>query len=80
MMRPLETFQSRWLKSPQSPFTKGGRKWVLPFGKGELEGILSEVLTQLGYHRMIQGKRPFLSVDRVRKCLWVEVKFWVRHD
>jgi hypothetical protein len=34
---------------PQSPFTKGGRKWVLPFGKGELEGILSEVLTQLGY-------------------------------
>ncbi len=27
---------------------KGGRKWVLPFGKGELEGILSKFLTQLG--------------------------------
>jgi hypothetical protein len=38
------------LNPPQSPFTKGGRKWVLPFGKGELEGILSEVLTQLGFY------------------------------
>jgi hypothetical protein len=38
----------RDFSEPQSPFTKGGRKWVLPFGKGELEGILSEVLSQLG--------------------------------
>jgi hypothetical protein len=30
------------------PLLKGGLKWVLPLGKGELEGILSEVLTQLG--------------------------------
>jgi hypothetical protein len=45
----LRDFSEPVVKIPLNPpFTKGGRKWVLPFGKGKPEGILSEVLSQLG--------------------------------
>jgi hypothetical protein len=45
----LRDFSEPVVKIPLNPpLLKGGLKWVLPLGKGELEGILSEVLTQLG--------------------------------
>jgi len=44
-----EFFKSVFKIPLNPPFIKGGQKWVLPFGKVELEGVLSKFLTQLGY-------------------------------
>jgi len=63
----MREFSGSVVKIPLNPpLLKGDENWVLPFGKGEIEGILSKVLTQLGYKNRAC---PRFSNSSARECV-----------